>query len=150
MNVINVAWFYALVAIIGLALLAAAVLVDMWRDGRHALAGSLLAASLLYYSIFLAGYFTVMHGDRPRWEEAAIYLRQMGTGKSESGQGSRVFAYLPRVVAFYLGADPRRPETFNIVQGLPETPPALDGASECWFVVEAKTIPEAYRTWLAE
>src|SRR5262249_54002343 len=99
--------------------------------------------SLLYYGVFLGGYYTVMHGDRPRWEEAAQFLRQEVGVRAGEQVNPPVYASVPGVVAFYLGADPRHPETYKVVQPVPEQPAAGEG----WYVVEAKLVTPAYQTW---
>jgi predicted membrane-bound mannosyltransferase len=150
LNTVNVTWYYALVAMVPFALLAAASLTSLWERGRRAAAGTLGAGSLVYYVALLVGYFTAMHGDRPRWEEAAAYLRQTAGVRVGSGQNPKVFASVPGVVAYYLGADPRRPESYRLVEPVPRHPSDRAGAGERWYVMEAKLITPEYRAWFAE
>jgi hypothetical protein len=150
LNVVNVAWYYAFVALVGFALLAGEVLIGLWERGRRPAVAVLGSASLLYYATFLACYFTSWHGDRPRWEEAAYYLQQAAGIEPGKPSTTKVFASVPGVVAFYLGADPRRPETYELVQMVPLQPMARQGQEEEWYVVEAKLISPAYGAWFAE
>jgi Dolichyl-phosphate-mannose-protein mannosyltransferase len=143
LNLVNVTWYYALIAMIGFALLAAASLVGLWQSGRRNGAAVLAAASVLYYCGFLLAYQTVMHGDRPRWDEAAQFLKAEVGIHAGAGQHSPVYASVPGVVAFYLGADPSRPETYAIVQPMPEEPNGGEG----WYVVEAKLVSSQFREW---
>jgi hypothetical protein len=149
LNVVNVTWYYALIALIGFALLAAAVLVALWEQQRRRTAAVLTSLTLLYYSSFLAGYYTSWHGDRPRWDEAAYYVRQATRVEPGAGDNPEVFASVPGVVAFYLGADPREPETYRIVQLIPERPKMSASTQGAWYVVEAKLVSPEYRTWFA-
>jgi hypothetical protein len=150
LNIVNVTWYYALVALIGFALLAGAVLTGLWQRGRRAAAAVLGGASVAYYVVFLGGYYLLWHGDRPRWDEAARYLAESADVRPGGANNPSVYATVPGVVAFYLGADPRRPETYRVVNDLPlhpGTPPEDRGV---WYVVEAKVVSPEYRTWFAE
>jgi hypothetical protein len=150
MNIVNVTWYYAFIALIGFALLAGAVLVGLWERDRQGAAAILFGMALLYYTAFLGGYYTSWHGDRPRWEEAATYLRQkirIAPGREDNPD---VFATVPGVMAFYLGADPRQPETYRITQAVPLQPGETGGAAGCWYVVEAKLVTPAYNAWFNE
>jgi predicted membrane-bound mannosyltransferase len=147
MDVINVTWYYALFAVVGFALLAGAVLVGIWERGRQRTAALLSAAALLYYLAFLGGYYTTWHGDRPRWAEAAVYLRQTGTVEPGRQTNPPVFASVPGVVAYYLGADPRQPQTYRVAQSVPARPGETGGPAGCWYVVEAKLVSPAYQAW---
>ena len=85
---------------------------------------------------------------RSRWAEAAIFLRE--TEHIEPGRALNppVFSDVPGVVAYYLGADPRRPGEYAVVSSLPEEP--IDVRGRAWYVVEAKTISPEYRRWFDE
>jgi hypothetical protein len=150
MNVVNVTWYYALIALVGFTLLAAAALVGLWEREWRRTAASLAGLSLLYYAAFLGGYYTTWHGDRPRWEEAARYLRQAADVEPAGDRNPEVFASVPGVVAFYLGADPRKPETYRVVQQVPEHPKATASPYGAWYVVEAKVVSREYTVWFAE
>jgi hypothetical protein len=150
LNVVNVTWYYGLISLTGFALLTGTVFVGMWERGRRGAVAVLGGASLLYYAAFLCGYFTSWHGDRPRWDEAAQYLQQaagIDPGKQDT---TRVLASVPDVVAFYLGADPSRPETYGFVQIVPAQPITAEEREGAWYVVEAKRISPEYRTWFTD
>jgi predicted membrane-bound mannosyltransferase len=149
MNVVNVTWYYGLVAMVGFALLAGAGLVGLWQRGRRRLAGALAGAALLYYTAFLGGYHLRWHGDRPRWEEAARYLRSEAGVRPGAERNPEVLASVPGVVAFYLGADPRRPETYQVVKAVPPRPAPPDAGGRRWYVVEAKLVSPEYQDWFA-
>jgi hypothetical protein len=150
MNIVNVTWYYAFIALIAFALLAGAVLVGLWERDRRGAAAILLGMSLLYYTAFLGGYYTSWHGDRPRWEEAAAYLRQKGQIDPGREDNPQLFATVPGVMAFYLGADPRQPETYRLTQAMPLQPKETDVSAGCWYVVEAKLVTPEYKTWFQE
>jgi hypothetical protein len=145
LDVINVTWYYAFVAMIGFALLAASSLMGLWQRGHRATAGLLGGASLLYYGVFLGGYFTIMHGDRPRWEEAAQYLKQQAGIQAGGKTNPPVYASVPGVVAFYLGAEPWGEQECDVVRPVPPRPAAAPG--EAWYVVEAKLVTPEYQSW---
>lgn len=150
MNVVNVTWYYAFIALIAFALLAGGVLVGLWERDHRGAAAILFGMSLLYYTAFLGGYYTSWHGDRPRWEEAAAYLRQKVQIEPGQQNNPEVFATVPGVMAFYLGADPRQPETYRITQGMPLQPEEMGSAVGSWYVVEAKLVTLEYKTWFNE
>ena len=54
------------------------------------------------------------------------------------------------MVAFYLGADPRQPETYRVVKLVPPQPGTTDAPRGCWYVVEAKLVTSEYKAWFAE
>jgi predicted membrane-bound mannosyltransferase len=150
LDVVNVTWYYALIALIGLALLAGAALVGLWQSGRRVAAGLLGGAAVGYYVVFLGGYHLAWHGDRPRWDEAAHYLAETAGVRPDVHDNPYVYASVPGVVAYYLGADPRQPETYHVVEYLPDhpAPPAADRAG--WYVVEAKVVSPEYESWFAK
>jgi hypothetical protein len=150
LNVVNVTWYYAFIALVGFALLAGTVLDGLWERGRRGTAAILGGASLVFYAAFLGFYFTSWHGDRPRWDEAAQYLQQATGIKPGERDGTEVFASVPGVVAFYVGADPSRPETYKVVQSVPSQPIEPQGRVGTWYVVEAKLISPEYKTWFTE
>jgi hypothetical protein len=148
LNVVNVTWYYGFIAMVPFSLLAGASLVGAWRQGNRLLAAGLGTAAIAYAVIFLGAYHLRWYGDRPRWAEASDYLRQTAHIEAGRPDNPEVFATVPGVVAFYLGADPRQPATYNIVKLLPKTPPVP--ASDRWFVVEGKVLSPEYRQWLEE
>jgi hypothetical protein len=147
MNVVNVTWYYAMIALVGLALLAGAGLVGLWERGYRISAGGLGVAAVSYYVVFLLAYNFNWHGDRPRWAEAAAYLHDVANIDPAGPNTAEVYATVPGVVAFYLGADPRRPETYAVVRLLPRQP--VHQVKSAWYVVEAKVLSAEFRDWFA-
>jgi len=134
---------------VGFAVLAAISLVGLAERGWSRLAALGVALSLVYYSVMLGGYYSQMYGDRPRWEEAAHYVKAEADVRPDRQDNPAVYATVPGVVQFYLlglrGTDPNGYE----VRGLPPKPsyPPVD---EQWYVVEADHVSAEYLTWLEE
>ena len=150
MNVVNVTWYYGIIALGGFVLLAALGLVGLYESGRRRVAWGLGGGSVLYYAAFLVAYYTTMHGDRPRWSEAGAYLRGAAKIDAASQTNPEIFATVPGVVAFYLGVDPAETMGSTLVQRLPSHPPEEAGATDRWYVVEAKAVPEEFQRWFAQ
>jgi hypothetical protein len=148
MNTVNVTWYYALVALSGCAVLASLTLIGLYERGFRRsvfLAGLGCAA---YCVFLLAGYYTTMFGDRPRWEEATLYLRQTGDIHVGASHNPEIFASVPGVVAFYLGVDPGETKTDPLVQMVPMSLPSAAPLHEQWYVVETGHISFEYQSWL--
>jgi hypothetical protein len=150
LNIVNVTWYYALFAAVGFALLASACLTSLWQRGRRLVAVAIGSGSVVYYGVFLVGYFTTMHGDRPRWEEASSYLQGSTGVRAGAENNPQVFANVPGVVAFYLGADPRDPESYAVVQKIPRRPSAEKPDRERWYLIEARLVSPEYKAWFAQ
>jgi len=142
LNIVNVTWYYAMIAMVGLALLAAAALIGLWRRGYHGWSKGIGAASIAYSLAFLQAYHLFWHGDRPRWEEAARFVETSACGSNNS----EVYAGVSDVVAYYLAADPLRGEWQQRVKPVPTRPPEIVSA-DAWFVVEAKCVSAVYQDW---
>jgi uncharacterized membrane protein len=149
MNVVNVTWYYGLIAQLGFALLAGQACVGQWEQGRHRFAALLGVAAVTYYLGLSCVYHLQWYGDRPRWGEAALWLRQERSINVSAAHSSKVYASVPGVVAFYLGADPRQQDTRTVVKSIPSHPTDLCD-SGCWFVVEAKLVSPEYEAWFSE
>lgn len=147
LNVINVTWYYGFIALGGLVMLAGLGLVALYEQWSRGTAWALGAVTVAYYGAFLFGYYTTMHGDRPRWAEAAAYLRETARIDATSQDNPAIFATVPGVVAFYLGVNPAETMGHPLVQPLPEQPPPEGDARQRWYVVEAKVVPPVYRAW---
>jgi hypothetical protein len=150
MNLVSALWYQAFFAILGFAILAGLSLAGLYRRGYRWTAGLLTAAGLLYATPFLYGYYTFMHGDRPRWQEASAYLREQGGIRPEAANNPEIFSGAPGSVAFHLGVDPAQTMGSSVVKGLPPQPPTRLSEVAQWYVVEASTVPPAYRLWFAE
>jgi hypothetical protein len=149
LSIINVTWYYALIALFGFAVLAALSLVGLAERGRWRLMALAIGLSIVYYSTLLGGYYTWMHGDRPRWEEAAYYLKAESGIRTDRQDNPEVYATVPGVVQFYLlGLRENDPNRFAI-RSLPPQPPAQP-VGEQWYVIEAGQAPAEYVAWLEE
>jgi hypothetical protein len=152
LNLINTTWYYGFCALVGLSVLGGVALTDLALAGRTRLAGGLIAAAVLYYGAFLGLYYTTMHGDRPRWEEAVTFVKDRAGVRPGATDNPRVYGYdsLVGLVAFYLGEEPAKTWHSGLVTRLPAAPPPSLPEEEQWFVLEAKTIPEPYGQWLSK
>jgi hypothetical protein len=147
-NVTDVTWYHAFGALLGLALLSGHSLVALHQCGRRRLALALGIGAVGYYLVFVAAYYTVMHGDRARWREATEYFRLQVDWVPGGSTHAIVHATAPRIVAYYLGADPATPELSG-VSPLPEVPPTRGATNgEEWFIVAADAVPPTYVEWL--
>ena len=143
-------WYYAFFAYFGLAPLAALTIVAVYRQGFRR-TGVLLGVGVLAYQVFvLHDYFTIMHGDRPRWKEAVALVRQKaGSDVGQPGR-PRVITTSAFVVAFYLGVPADETMDQDLVKVLSRTPPNRLPDREEWYVVGAGTFTPEYANWLAE
>jgi 4-amino-4-deoxy-L-arabinose transferase-like glycosyltransferase len=148
LNVINVTWYYALISLSAFAIAAAFTCVGLYQRGwRRAVVVS-IGCSAVYFAIHLVAYNTTMFGDRPRWEEATIYLRQAAAIHVNKPDNPAVFASVPGVVAFYLGVDPGQTKPDSLVQMVPAAPSQSAPSRSQWYVVEAGHISDEYQAWL--
>jgi predicted membrane-bound mannosyltransferase len=150
LSTVNVTWYYAFIALLGFTVAAAFGLVSLARAGWRRSAFALGSASVLYYGVLLAGYFTLMHGDRPRWQEAAQFLRQNGHVKPGAADNPAVYATVPGTIAFYLGVPPAQTMSDSLVQKAPRHPPERGPEREQWYVLEAIFVTPEYRSWFAK
>ena len=95
---INVTYYYGLVALAGVAVLAGFAVEWVASWGRRALA-ALVLVCLVFYVPVLAAYYGPAYGDRPRWREATALVSKARS----SDPDLPVFAQVPGVIAFYLG-----------------------------------------------
>jgi 4-amino-4-deoxy-L-arabinose transferase-like glycosyltransferase len=144
-----VAWYYVFFAMATFAVLAGSTLVSLFENGARTLATTLGTLALVYSGVFLLGYLTYMHGDRPRWQEATLHLRQFVNVASPTQQ-TEIYASVPGVVAYYLGVAPGETMGHPLVQGMPAQPPATLPELDQWYVVEAGLITDEYAAWFAE
>ncbi|MHB8973876.1 MAG: hypothetical protein ACYC3X_27170 [Pirellulaceae bacterium] len=151
LNVINVAWYYALFAVLAFAAAAAWGLVGLYDRGYRRNAQGIGAVTMAYSAVFLVLYFTVMHGDRPRWGDAVAYLSERaGVEPTAAERMPTIYSSVPGIMAFYLGVDPK--ETWNQQWAaiVPADPPIelLQGGTGCWYVLEAKLVSPEQDAWL--
>jgi predicted membrane-bound mannosyltransferase len=150
LNLVSVLWYQAFFAVLGFAILAGLSLVGLYRSGYRRTAVVLTVTGLLYSTPLLVGYYTSMHGDRPRWREASAYLREEGGIRPEATDNPEIFSSVPGSVAFHLGVDPAQTMRSSVVRLLPPQPPSRPPQVAQWYVVEARIVPLAYRLWFAE
>lgn len=133
----------------GLAVLAAASLTSLWNRGFRRAAAGLAVATFGYYGCFLGMYYTVAHGDRPRWADAARFVRDEYGIRPDAGPGTpQLYANVPGPVAFHLGTHPSTFEPARVVRSLPKNPVDLPGGGV--YVVEPRGLSPEYRDWFAE
>jgi hypothetical protein len=148
LNLVNVTWYYGIVGLFGVVALAGVTLASLWEKGRRRTTGVLGFGALVYAGALLGGYYTTMSGDRPRWRDAADYLRQTAAIDPHGSHNPAIFASVPGVVAFYLGVDPGATMTDPLVQRAPDVPPAGDLAGDQWYVMEAGAASSELARWL--
>jgi hypothetical protein len=145
----NVSWYYAFFALAGFVSLAGITLAGLLEQRRHVLAMLGAGAALAYSGWFLGGYYTVGHGDRPRWADAAELLRQHGGVRVGAAENPVIYATVPGTVAFHLGVPPGETMGHPLVKRLPQQPPAGPAGRDEWYVVEGKVLEGGYPAWLA-
>lgn len=148
LNLSNVTWYYMLVGMIGFIVAAAITLISLFQRGFRRSTWLSGAAVLCYYTPLLAGYYTSMHGDRPRWKDACAYLLQdehIFLGVSSKTQ---VYATVPGVVGFYLGVPPGEAMESTLVQMVPPHLPAAVPEVDRWFIVENGHVSREVELWL--
>jgi len=150
LNLTFIEWQYAFFAFYGLAALAALAIVGLYRGGFR-VTGILLGGGVLVYQlVFLYGYFTTMHGARPRWQEAVALLRQQaGPDVGKPGQ-AEVRSTEAVTVSFYLDVPLDRVFDGGMVARLSKLPPDVLPPIEQWYVVELGNISQANARWLTE
>jgi hypothetical protein len=148
LNMVNVAWYYGFISVVGFGMLAAATLESLWTQGKTRIA-SLLVVLSFSYSLGLVGlYVTSAHGDRPRWEDAANWIHAKTGANYGKPDNPPLFSNVPGPVGFYLGTPPSQPERDRFVQALPRNRDLVPCGS--WFIVEPKSLPPADRAWLTK
>jgi 4-amino-4-deoxy-L-arabinose transferase-like glycosyltransferase len=98
---INVTYYYGLVALPGVAVLAGFGMEWIASRGRRGVIAVLLACAAFYVPV-LAAYYGPAYGDRPRWREAAALVARAQARNPDLP----VFAQVPGVIAFYMGVPP--------------------------------------------
>jgi len=139
LDVVNVTYYYGLVSLVGVAVLAGYGVQECRRWPRWAQVSALVPSALCYV-IMLGAYFGPSYGDRPRWREASAHILA-----SRVSADSPIHAQVPGVIAFYLGVPPGETMQHELVKKLPERPePGTTG----WVVIERRLIPEMLGTTL--
>jgi hypothetical protein len=144
-----VCWNHAFISLFGCAALAgmglAAILEAGWRRSATALA----VATAAYYVAFLPAYYTRMHGDRPRWQEACVLVREQGRINPLASGNPKVFATEMEPVALHLGVPPEKMMDTDFLQTVSDEPPTGDAEVAEWYVLREPMISPAWARWLA-
>jgi uncharacterized membrane protein len=149
LNIVNVTWYYAIIVLFGVVALAGVALASLAEGGRVKTAAALVLASVAYAAVNLGAYYTTMYGDRPRWRDAAEYVRQTAQIDPSAPLNPQVFANVPGVVAFYLGVSPDKTMGSSLVRMLPDKPPSGGQSGDEWYVIEAGHGTPDFHAWLA-
>jgi hypothetical protein len=148
LNLSNVTWYYSFVALGGFVIAAAITLVSLYQRGFRWSAGLGMAVVLLYSLPLLAGYYTAMYGDRPRWKDACGYLRQDENVRVTDSERTQVYATVPGVVAYYMGVPPDETMGSSLVQPISQHSSDGDREVDRWFVVESGHVTPEVESWL--
>ena len=148
LNHVNVTWYYAIIVLFGMVALAGVALASLAERGRSATVAALGLVCGVYAAVNLGAYYTAMHGDRPRWRDAAEYVRQTAQIDPTATGNPDVFANVPGVVAFYLGVSPDATMGDKLVRMLPDEPPSGRPLKEQWYVLEAGHGTPHFHAWL--
>lgn len=147
LNIINVTWYYILFAVIGYVVLSARFIVILYRIGKRRISVWLFILTVTYYVLFLILYYSVMHGDRPRWREAAYFVKEAGIIDVNSMKNPEVIANVPGVVAYYLGVGPDKTMGHSLVHGIPNEPPKEKPQIDQWYIIKERGINPEYLAW---
>jgi dolichyl-phosphate-mannose-protein mannosyltransferase len=134
-------WYQALIAGVGTSVLAGITLYALRERGRRmayrlALSGAVLGSLPLF-----VGYYTLMHGDRPRWKEAVHQLEDALERQGPAAAKRIIYSTNPQVIEFYLGSSPIGRSVLP-VRPMPRVLPDIRQA-DLWFVLEHdETLPE--------
>lgn len=148
LNLVNVTWYYAIVVLFGVVALAGVALASLAERGRGKAVAALGLVCALYAAVNLGAYYTAMYGDRPRWRDAAEYVRTTAGVDPASSANPAVYANVPGVVAFYLGTAPGATMGDKLVEMLPDGSPSGRPEREQWYVIEAGHATPTFRAWL--
>jgi hypothetical protein len=146
---VSVTWYYGFVSFIGFSVLSAHCLITMFETGNQTLARILSTGTLLYYLVFLVGYYTTMHGDRPRWRDASQFILTKASFEMQPENKANIFATVPGVVAYYLGVEPAKTMGHPLVRRIPKIPPETAVENEQWYIVKAHQISPQWGHWFA-
>jgi hypothetical protein len=135
----NASLHHALLAVVGLAGLAGFVLDASCRKAESWWCRTMFAATAAYYAVWIGLYFTVMHGDRPRWREAAEALNRATSTATHRSAEVEIYSTEPFVLAHHLGVPAeslfhqRRVRKLAAWEDVPTNRPA-------WVVIDAGTL----------
>jgi len=142
-------WYQGFIALIGIATLAAVTLYSLRQRG-HLVIYRLALAVLVCASVpLLYGYYTSMHGDRPRVKEAAEFVRAAIGPELRSSNPPSIYSTDPGVVAFYLGYEPSDTMTQSQVKRSGSAPPPTVTSAD-WFIIENGALRGRLRSFLLQ
>ena len=145
LNLMHVAWYYVFISLLGCVGLSLTWSPSLSQHRRLRVLGS---AVVLYYAVFLVGYYTRMHGDRLRWQEAVAFLAQEANVTAEQ-ETPAIFATVPGIIVYYLGAIPHKPWGIPGYKACPDRPPYRTHTSNSGTLLEAGVVSKEYAAWFA-
>jgi hypothetical protein len=138
-------WYQALISLAGIVTLAGITLRGLRLRGYTLLYGLSVGCALAISLPFMYWYYTSMHGDRARWQEAALVLR---TSAAPGTTPIAVYSTVPDVMTFYLDSG-----RFSVqpVTGIPQAHPSAPGDPKVveWFAVEHSALAPDFVRWLS-
>jgi 4-amino-4-deoxy-L-arabinose transferase-like glycosyltransferase len=140
-----VLWYYALVSLLGVAVLAAWCVSELALTAPRLTRMVIVPIVVAVYAICLVAYYGPAHGDRPRWKDAAAFLDERIGPKMPGAGVPVIYAGAPGVIAYYLGVPAGETMGFTGVQELPRVP--LRKTDESWYVVESRVLEPGERDW---
>ncbi len=145
MNFVNVTWYYAFASLAAIAILSGSAIRSTWDSCYRRSAITATVLTFGYYAAFLALYYSGSYGDRPRWAEAADYVRTEFGVRPDNPDAPPAFSNVPGPVTFHLGEHPSKCETDRIVGMLPLK--LDDCQSNSVFIVELRSLPPESLEW---
>jgi Dolichyl-phosphate-mannose-protein mannosyltransferase len=141
----NVTIHHAFVSLAGCVGLAAIAIATIFQQRMLRLGVLVVVVTAGYSFVMLWLYFTTMHGDRPRWDEAVALVRPFVN--VEAAHATPVFATAPGVVSYYLGVPADQTMRSSLVTNLPALSDGIE-PTDSWFVVDAFRASESWMDWL--
>jgi hypothetical protein len=144
----NVSMHHGILAVVGLAGLAGVAMDTCCGNQPKWLCRTIGGVTAGYYAAGLILYLTVMHGDRPRWKEAAEALTSAVANQKGHTDGVPIYSTEPFALAYYLGVPAG--ELFHQSRVLPFTWNEVPPRRPAWLVVDNVELLDAAMPWLAE
>jgi hypothetical protein len=143
-------WYHALISLVGVGVLAGVMLVSLQRRG-HLRAYRVCSAVAFGLSLLLlVSYYTIAHGDRPRWREAVRFVQMQASLVPGATSGVRIFGQ-KQVVAFYLEGKVSPTWSHPLVRSWPsEWEPERAPIEPEWYLVLRQNLLEDQSRWLSQ